>query len=142
MAIRILKLACWWFCICFPWLTISAAQTNTTAASATKNIIKGPNITKPGCQRQCGNVTVPYPFGIGLNSGCAIGEWFDVSCNTSFSPPKPFIGQIEIYDIDDNHLRVANYIAGQCYNHKGVVGGLNQSSNVKVSSALEIKVFK
>ncbi|KAL3536542.1 hypothetical protein ACH5RR_005003 [Cinchona calisaya] len=115
------------FCVCGLALTISAAQTNTTTTTTTNNnsantITKGANITKPGCQRQCGNLTVPYPFGVGLGSGCAIGKWFEINCSTSFNPPKPpkpFIGGIQIYEISDNQLRVSNVIAKKCYNESG-----------------------
>ncbi|CAI9099599.1 OLC1v1036447C1 [Oldenlandia corymbosa var. corymbosa] len=101
----------WKCCVCFIWFTISAAQTN--------NILKGPNITKPGCQSRCGNLTVPYPFGIGLNSGCAIGELFEVNCNTSFSPSAAYIGGIEVLEIGDGQIRVANMLATTCYNETG-----------------------
>ncbi|XVF40928.1 hypothetical protein PTKIN_Ptkin01aG0240100 [Pterospermum kingtungense] len=43
---------------------------------------------KPGCQPKCGNHTIDYPFGIG--EGCYI-EGFEISCNTSYDPPKPFL---------------------------------------------------
>ncbi|KAH7511438.1 hypothetical protein FEM48_ZijujUnG0015200 [Ziziphus jujuba var. spinosa] len=39
-------------------------------------IATGAPIAKSGCQKQCGNVSIPYPFGIG--SGCFLNEWFDV----------------------------------------------------------------
>ncbi|CAB4293447.1 unnamed protein product [Prunus armeniaca] len=43
----------------------------------------------PGCQEKCGNLTIPYPFGIG--KGCYMaGEYFNLTCNTStVSPPHP-----------------------------------------------------
>ncbi|KAK9715439.1 hypothetical protein RND81_06G165300 [Saponaria officinalis] len=37
-----------------------------------------PNIAKPGCKSSCGNVSIPYPFGIGPN--CYHNPWFDVIC--------------------------------------------------------------
>ncbi|KAK9715437.1 hypothetical protein RND81_06G165100 [Saponaria officinalis] len=37
-----------------------------------------PNIAKPGCKSNCGNVSIPYPFGIGPN--CYHNPWFDVDC--------------------------------------------------------------
>ncbi|KAK2980028.1 hypothetical protein RJ640_020054, partial [Escallonia rubra] len=36
-------------------------------------------------------LTVPYPFGIGIGSGCSLDPWFDITCNHTFNPPKPFI---------------------------------------------------
>ncbi|PIA65109.1 hypothetical protein AQUCO_00100535v1 [Aquilegia coerulea] len=44
---------------------------------------------KPGCQSQCRDITIPYPFGIGPN--CSIDAWADINCNTTFNPPKAFI---------------------------------------------------
>lgn len=36
---------------------------NTTQAIVPRTITKGVNVTKPGCQKKCRNLTVPYPFG-------------------------------------------------------------------------------
>ncbi|CAI9767178.1 unnamed protein product [Fraxinus pennsylvanica] len=44
------------------------------------------NNTIPGCQSSCGNVDIPYPFGIGLN--CSLNSDFNINCDTSFNPPK------------------------------------------------------
>ncbi|KAL2539216.1 Wall-associated receptor kinase 5 [Abeliophyllum distichum] len=55
------------------------------ATGATTN-----TFTKPGCQSKCGNLPVPYQFGIGIGSNCSIcSPRFDISCNTSFNPPEP-----------------------------------------------------
>jgi hypothetical protein len=32
------------------------------------------NTSKPNCQTHCGNITVPYPFGIGNEAGCALDD--------------------------------------------------------------------
>ncbi|WMV51857.1 hypothetical protein MTR67_045242 [Solanum verrucosum] len=94
-------------------LTLAPAQNTTSSTS-----IKAANTTKPGCRKRCGNVTVPYPFGIG--SDCAINSGFEVICNVSTDgTQKPLIGSIEVYDISDAELRVENAIAWRCYNENG-----------------------
>ncbi|KAL8154807.1 hypothetical protein AgCh_000242 [Apium graveolens] len=47
-------------------------------------------MAKRGCQERCGNVTIPYPFGIGTN--CSAGKSFEIYCNTTpNNPPTPFL---------------------------------------------------
>lgn len=74
--------------------------------------------TKPGCQVKCGNLTVPYPFGMG--QGCYIDQGFHINCDTSYNPPKPFIGlgNIEVEEISltpHHQLRIKNMVAYSCY---------------------------
>lgn len=82
----------------------------TAEASTTKT--KDFNITKPGCKSKCGDLTVPYPFGIGLGSGCSMYPWFDINCNTSFNPPKPFSSttSLEVMKITYSQVRIKNRV--------------------------------
>ncbi|GKV26871.1 hypothetical protein SLEP1_g36089 [Rubroshorea leprosula] len=54
----------------------------------------GQALVKLGCQKFCGNVSIPYPFGIGTD--CYMRKWFAVTCNESFNPPRTFLTSREI----------------------------------------------
>ncbi|KAH7854770.1 hypothetical protein Vadar_017630 [Vaccinium darrowii] len=102
------------------WLRL--AQPTLGATNSTANVAAITNnsffVAKPGCQLYCGNITVPYPFGIGID--CSIGPDFDISCNTSYDPPKAFLG-LEVLSITETQVRVRNYVTTQCYNKTGPV---------------------
>ncbi|XP_075078911.1 wall-associated receptor kinase 2-like [Nicotiana tabacum] len=110
------------FCTYVLILTLATAQTttNTTSQPNNYNITKDRNITKPGCPKQCGNLTVPYPFGIGIGSGCALDPGFEIDCNTSNGSPKPLIGNITIYEISDTEMRISSIVARRCYSREGL----------------------
>ncbi|KAL7142348.1 hypothetical protein ABFS83_08G117700 [Erythranthe nasuta] len=101
----------------------SVVSNDTTTKRSPATITKGGNIAKPGCESKCGNLTVPYPFGIGKGSGCSINPWFDINCDTTFNPPKPFSPTVhlEVIDITDSQMRIKNQIAATCYNQHGKV---------------------
>ncbi|KAL0333180.1 UNVERIFIED_CONTAM: Wall-associated receptor kinase [Sesamum angustifolium] len=105
------------------------ALATASSSSSSRLITQGTTITKPNCQSKCGNLTVPYPFGIGINTGCSVSSWFDVNCNTSFSPPKPFIstGNLEILDILDDKVLIKNWVAASCYDQFGNITRRNQA---------------
>jgi len=52
----------------------------------------------PGCQTHCGDVEIPYPFGIG--TGCAIEPGFEINCNKIANGiEKPFLVNVEVLSI-------------------------------------------
>nr|GMD43338.1 wall-associated receptor kinase 2-like [Ipomoea batatas] len=103
--------ACW-CCVFLSALAIALSQLQTAAP-----------IARPGCLSQCGNLAIPYPFGIG--SGCAFDSEFEIFCDTSFNPPNTVLTRgwgapILVYDISDTQIRIP--VAGVltvCYDSKG-----------------------
>ncbi|KAI3467019.1 hypothetical protein Pfo_023682 [Paulownia fortunei] len=50
--------------------------------------------SRPGCPATCGNIIIPYPFGIG--SKCSANSSFIVICENSSNPPTPFLSSISM----------------------------------------------
>ncbi|KAL0288589.1 UNVERIFIED_CONTAM: Wall-associated receptor kinase [Sesamum angustifolium] len=93
-----------------PW-TLSY---NFTSIYSTTSFAEGPNIAKPGCPSKCGDLSVPYPFGIGIRASCSINHSFDIKCNSSFDPPKAFLGNLEVVGISETQIRIKNHLASIC----------------------------
>lgn len=104
------------------------------ARTDSRFITQGATITKPNCQKSCGNLTVPYPFGVGIGTGCSLNAQFNVNCNTSFNPPRPFVntGNLEIIDITDGTMRIKNWVGRTCYVPNGLV---NYTMSINVSGS-------
>lgn len=110
-AMKILGLITWTLVLMFPFTLTSFA---THPDPETYNLINSTNLAKPGCDTRCGDLIVPYPFGIGINSNCSIGKGFDIYCNKSSNPPKAFITEYDypfIKQISDSTLRISNLVA-------------------------------
>ncbi|KAI5331653.1 hypothetical protein L3X38_021779 [Prunus dulcis] len=84
-------------------LVLVVAATNAPAATRRREAEDEkaalPQIIRPHCQPQCGNLTVPYPFGI--CDGCYLQEQFNITCNDSTQPPTPqlMIGNLPVTSI-------------------------------------------
>ncbi|XP_073526122.1 uncharacterized protein [Phyllobates terribilis] len=97
---------------------INVLLTTTTTDGAT-TMLNASTTTKPGCHRQCGNLKVPYPFGI--SAECSQGYWYEIVCNTTYDPPKPFLGRgnLEIVEISETQMKIKNGVAKQCFSSLG-----------------------
>ncbi|XP_077215979.1 wall-associated receptor kinase 2-like [Tasmannia lanceolata] len=77
------------------------------------------SIGKPGCTDRCGHVAIPYPFGIGDDPNCVV-EGLQINCNTSFNPPRPFLGNFEVLEIClEGQIRIAGLMVWDCYSELG-----------------------
>lgn len=74
-------------------------------------------MAKSDCSRQCGDVSIPYPFGIGPNKHCYFDEGFEISCNktTLYAPVLRQTG-LEVLNISiaDGTIRVNNPVSFFC----------------------------
>ena len=66
-------------------------------------------MAKPNCPYRCGNIVIPYPFGIG--KGCYMNEWYSINCcHTSSGDEKPFLNHtklnLEVLNISLDHQTV------------------------------------
>ncbi|KAF6174255.1 hypothetical protein GIB67_033787 [Kingdonia uniflora] len=87
----------------FSWLTFASAA---------------PLQTKSGCQSTCGDVSIPYPFGIGV--GCYQNSGLALECNKSFTPPRLLLGTIVVRNISlSGTMTIAVWVSFDCYNKDG-----------------------
>ncbi|KAI3926185.1 hypothetical protein MKW98_028321 [Papaver atlanticum] len=69
------------------------------------------------CQHKCGNLTIPYPFGVGTANDCSIdNNDFLITCNDTFEPPRSFLGGLHVTNISvvDGQMTVMLYMAFDC----------------------------
>ncbi|RZC85431.1 hypothetical protein C5167_041613 [Papaver somniferum] len=92
------------------WLQVGAAEIPTNTSRP---------ITKPGCRDRCGNVSIPYPFGIG--EGCSAGGYFELTCEDSY-----FDSALPTYEdynfskisIPDGHITALLWVSMDCSDEK------------------------
>ncbi|KAK9741406.1 hypothetical protein RND81_03G103100 [Saponaria officinalis] len=114
---------------------LSAVAVAAPAPNQGTNMVTATITTKPGCPSRCGNLTIPYPFGIG--PACSLNPFYSLTCNTSFDPHKAFLtnptssnySEIprtihELIDISETQFRVRNMVLYNCHNP---INGINRS---------------
>ena len=70
----------------------------------------------PGCATRCGDIDVPYPFG--LDPQCAIHDGFQLNCTTVGRTTKLFYFNVEVtkISVQDGKAWLKTWISRQCYN--------------------------
>ena len=74
-----------------------------------------PAARSPGCATTCGDIAVPYPFG--LDPQCAINAEFRVNCTTVGGATKLFHGTLEVirFSVPEGKAWLKTFISRQCY---------------------------
>ncbi|XP_057987097.1 wall-associated receptor kinase 1-like [Hevea brasiliensis] len=83
------------------------------AAAATQEF----TVAKPGCQDRCGNISIPYPFG--LTDDCYLDPEFLITCNETFDPPRAFLTESRIIVTEitlEGKLHIITFVSRDCYN--------------------------
>ncbi|KAL2539189.1 wall-associated receptor kinase 2-like [Abeliophyllum distichum] len=94
--------------------------------------------TKPRCQSRCGNLQVPYPFGVGIGSNCSMDPDFDIYCSTSSNPSRPYLANnpFEVIKIAETEIYVKDSSQQQavaCYDMK--FNNLTEYSQLRVTNS-------
>ncbi|PQQ07381.1 hypothetical protein Pyn_32129 [Prunus yedoensis var. nudiflora] len=76
---------------------------------------------RPNCQDKCGNLTIPYPFGMG--EGCYLRPEFNITCDQSTQPPSAYWmdgrNRITNFSVADGELQIMLDVAMDCYDDSG-----------------------
>ncbi|KAL8193855.1 hypothetical protein R6Q57_026097 [Mikania cordata] len=76
---------------------------------------KIPKYSKEGCKDMCGDVQIPFPFGIGAR--CAVNQWYIVDCYSS-TPYLPALNHLKVLgvDLENQTVTVATSRITDCQN--------------------------
>uniref|UniRef100_A0A0E0HDD3 Protein kinase domain-containing protein n=1 Tax=Oryza nivara TaxID=4536 RepID=A0A0E0HDD3_ORYNI len=90
-------------------LVLVGATLLILAASTDQHVATLPPITLPGCIDKCGNISIPFPFGM-KKTGCFL-PGFEVTCNDTFTPPRLFLGTYPQRGPNCHEFDESNYTA-------------------------------
>jgi Wall-associated receptor kinase galacturonan-binding len=79
---------------------------------------------QPKCPSSCGDLAIPYPFGIG--TGC-FRDGFEITCNMSDNPNRKYVATLAgttvpllNISLEVAEVRVQLPVGWQCYNESGI----------------------
>ncbi|XP_074320081.1 putative wall-associated receptor kinase-like 16 [Silene latifolia] len=74
-------------------------------------------VIAPHCSSMCGNITIPYPFGI--EEGCYyVDNYMGLKCDRSGNPPQLILGKnilVSNIDLTEGEIRVNQNMSFNCY---------------------------
>ncbi|KAF0898471.1 hypothetical protein E2562_008073 [Oryza meyeriana var. granulata] len=108
-------------------ILFAAAVVLQAAVLAMHQAVAG-SVVRPDCPTTCGDVAVPFPFGIG--AGCYHSAGFNLTCDRSRDPPRLLLGDAGAFQVLDVSIANATVRAAR-------LGGINITYGSNTSSADE-----